>query len=102
MSPLDVAVAVDTVVTAVVAVTSHPLMVVQTSEVMLCTVELPVVPEKKDVDNVTVSVHWATAELAVHVGEAELVLLVKIESVFHSRVCVKQQYTLLISTRMKD
>ena len=56
MSPVGVAVAVDTVVKAVVAVNSHPLMVVQTSEVMLCTIELPVVPETNDVDKVTVSV----------------------------------------------
>lgn len=67
-----VAVAVDSVVNAVLADTPHPLMVVQTSVVMLCTVELPVVPEKNEVDNVTVSVQCGTAELAVHVGEAEL------------------------------
>ena len=82
ISPVGVAVAVDMVVKAVVADTSHPLMVAQTSVVILCTVELPVVPEKNDVDKVTVSVHWATAELAVHVGEAELVLFVRIESLF--------------------
>ena len=90
ISPVGVAVAVDAVVNAVVAVTSHPLMVVQTCEVMLCTVELPVVPEKKDVDKVTVSVHCATAELAVHVGEAELVLFVNSNQSFHSQVSVKQ------------
>ena len=81
MSPVGVAETVDTVVKAVVGDTSHPLMVVQTSVVMLCTVELPVAPEKNDVDKVTVSVHWATAELAVHVGEAALVLIVMIGSV---------------------
>ena len=81
-SPVGVAVAVDTVVEAVVADTSHPLMVVQTSVVILCTVELPVAPEKNEVDKVTVSVHCATAELAVHVGEAELVLFSSIRSVF--------------------
>ena len=70
--PVVVPVTVDTVSNAVLADTPHPLIVVQTSVVMLCTVELPVVPEKKDVDNVTVSVQSGTAELAVHVGEAEL------------------------------
>lgn len=82
ISPVDVAVAVDTVVKAVVADISQAVTVVQTSVVMLCTVELPAVPEKKDVDKVTVSVHWATAELAVQVGEAELVLHIKSRSVF--------------------
>ena len=76
ISPVGVAVAVETVVKAVVANTSHPLMVVQACLVMLCTVELPVVPEKKDVVKVTVSVQWATSEFAVHVGEDELSLYV--------------------------
>lgn len=75
--PVAVAVAVETVVKAVVANTSHPLIVVQACVVMLSTVELPVVPDKKEVVKVTVSVQWATAELAVHVGEVELPLFVK-------------------------
>ena len=59
-------VAVETVVKAVLADSPHAVMVVQTSVVMLCTVELPVVPEKNDVESVTVSVHCGIAELAVH------------------------------------
>ena len=73
MLPVVVPVAVDSVVNIVLAEMPHPLMVVQTSVVMLCTVELPAVPEKNDVDSVTVSVQYGTAELSVHVGEAELV-----------------------------
>lgn len=59
-------VAVETVVKAVLADSPHAVMVVQTSVVMLCTVELPVVPEKNDVESITVSVHCGIAELAVH------------------------------------
>lgn len=62
---------------AVVANTSHSLMVVQACVVMLCTVELPVVPEKKEVVNATVSVQRAVADLAVYVDEVELSLFVK-------------------------
>lgn len=58
--------AVETVVKAVLADSPHAVIVVQTSVVMLCTVELPVVPEKYDVESVTVSVHRGIAELAVH------------------------------------
>lgn len=65
-------VAVETVVKAVLANSSHAVMVVQTSVVMLCTVELPVVPEKNDVESVTVSVHRGIAELAVHDDADEL------------------------------
>lgn len=49
-------------------------MVVQTSVVMLCTVELPVVPERNDVERVTVSVHSGIAELSVHDDADELVV----------------------------
>lgn len=52
-------------------------MVVQACVVMLCTVELPVVPEKKEVVNATVSVQRAVADLAVYVDEVELSLFVK-------------------------
>lgn len=59
-------VAVDTVVKAVLANSLQVVMVVQTSVVMLCTVEIPVVPDKKDVESVIVAVHFGIAELAVH------------------------------------
>lgn len=58
--------AVETVVNTVLADSPHAVIVVQTSVVMLCTVELPVVPERYDVDSVTVSVHREIAELAVN------------------------------------
>lgn len=59
-------VAVEIVVVAVLADSPHAVIVVQTSVVMVCTVELPVVPEKNDVESVTLSVHRGIAELTVH------------------------------------
>ena len=44
MPPLVVLVAVDNVVKVVLAVTPHSFIVVQIFVVMLCTVELPIVP----------------------------------------------------------
>ena len=44
MPPVVVLVAVDNVVKVVLADTPHPSIVVQISVVMLCTVELPIVP----------------------------------------------------------
>ena len=44
MPPVVVLVAVDDVVKVVLADTPHPFIVVQISVVMLCTVELPIVP----------------------------------------------------------
>lgn len=72
-------VAVETVVKAVLADSPHVVMVLQTSVVMLCTVELPVVPEKNDVESVTVSVHRGTAELTVHDDADELAVDVCVE-----------------------
>lgn len=55
-------------------------MVVQTSVVKLCTVELPVVPERNDVETVTVSVHSGIAELAVHDDADELAVDFSVEN----------------------
>lgn len=72
-------VAVETVVKAVLADSPHVVIVLQTSVVMLCTVELPVVPEKNDVESVIVSVHRGIAELAVHDDADELAVDVCVE-----------------------
>ena len=68
----------DTVVKAVIADTLHPLIVVQACVVTLCTVELPVGPERKEVVKSTVCVQWVAAELAVHGDKAELLPFVEL------------------------
>lgn len=70
---------VEIVVKAVLADSPHAFMVVQTCVVILCTVELPVVPERNDVESVTDSVHRGIAELAVHDDADELAVDSSIE-----------------------
>lgn len=65
-------VAVETVVKAVLADSPHVFIVVQTCVVILCTVELTVIPERNSVESVTDSVHRGIAELAVHDDADEL------------------------------
>lgn len=72
-------VAVEIVVKAVLADSPHAVMVVQTCVVILCTVELPVVPERNDVESITDSVHRGIAELAVHDDADELAVDSSIE-----------------------
>lgn len=65
-------VAVEIVVKAVLPDSPHAVIVVQACVVILCTVELPVDPERNDVKSVTDSVHRGIAELAVHDDADEL------------------------------
>lgn len=70
MMSVDVEALVETVVVAVVAEALQPVIVMQTVEVMVLTVDEEMVPvTKKEVDSVTVSEQLVTAELAVQEEE---------------------------------